>query len=67
MKRPNWENARFGSVDVAELDPLDLNWLCGCGLSKPYHDSKAYPICDCGQRMRILNHVNLGQHYTGAR
>lgn len=61
MKRPNWEKAHFGEVDPAELEEVDLSWLCGCGASKPYADSKAYPICtECRQRMRILHHDRLG-------
>jgi hypothetical protein len=60
VRRPNWEHASYGAVDVAELDEKDLRWLCGCGQAKPYADSKAYPICTCGLRMRILDHARLG-------
>lgn len=61
MRRPNWEKATFGDVDLAQLEEKELSWLCGCGATKPYVGSKAYPICDeCHQRMRILNHARLG-------
>jgi hypothetical protein len=60
VKRPNWETARFGVASV-ELEEKDLAWLCGCGHSKPYATSKAYPIClQCGSRMRLLDHAKLG-------
>lgn len=64
MKRPNWENARFGSVAVDELNEADLSWLCGCGLTEPFAGRKAYPICSCGRRMRILHHSKLGYVVT---
>lgn len=62
MKRPNWENVQYaGNVDVATALPeSELSWLCGCGQSRPYAGSKAYPICECGQRMRLLDHSRLG-------
>ena len=66
MKRPNWENAKFGASSIEELEEADLSWLCGCGLTVPYADSKAYPICECGLRMRILHHAKLGYVTTGA-
>jgi hypothetical protein len=67
-RRPNWENAFYsGGVRLTEeLADADLSWLCGCGLSKPYAASRAYPVCVCGQRMRILNHVRLGYVTAGA-
>lgn len=50
-----------GNVRVEEdLDEQHLSWLCGCGQTKPYTGSKAYPICECGQRMRLLDHSRLG-------
>jgi len=67
MTRPTWERTYYaGGVRVTdELAETDLSWLCGCGISKPYADSKAYPLCKCGQRMRILNHVRLGYVTAG--
>lgn len=69
MKRPNWESATYaGDIRATdELDEADLSWLCGCGHSKPYAGSKAYPICpQCGERMRLLDHSKLG-YRRGAR
>ncbi len=68
MTRASWERPFFaGGVRVDDdQDDADLSWLCGCGASKAYVGSKAYPICKCGQRMRILNHVRLGYVTTGA-
>ena len=69
MTKPSWQNTYYvGGVRIAdELEESDLSWLCGCGLSKPYVDSKAYPVCECGQRMRILNHARLGYVTTKVR
>ncbi len=58
MKRTNWQTA-YAYGQPEELDPARLRWLCGCGQSRPFTESKAYPICDCGQRMRILDEPTL--------
>jgi len=62
MKRANWALARYpgASRDVIELDELRLRWLCGCGRWKQFKRSKAFPICRCGRRMRMLDHPALG-------
>lgn len=65
MRHTNWEAASYvaasGIVRADEAIPeADLAWLCGCGRSRPYATSKAYPICECGQRMRLLDFPKLG-------
>ena len=65
MKRENWQTFyAYGQPD--ELDAARLRWLCGCGQSVAFLGSKAYPICQCGQRMRILDEPSLGYVRTGA-
>lgn len=77
-RRDGWERARYlyrhhenglrervgleAGEEGDQLDPAALRWLCGCGRSKPYLGSKAYPVCrpGCGRRMRILDHPDLG-------
>ncbi len=66
MKRTNWQTADFPGM-VEEIDASRLSWLCGCGRSVKFTESKAYPICpECGQRMRILDEPHLGYVRTGA-
>ena len=40
------------------LDAERFRWLCGCGKSAPI-EGPAYPVCECGRRMRILDHPDL--------
>lgn len=62
MKRTNWSTATFaGGVTAATaLTDDELRWLCGCGRTKSFRRSKAYPICRCKRRMRMLDHPKLG-------
>lgn len=62
MRRVSWENVQYvGPVTSStEINPEDLQWLCGCGLTKAFEGSKAYPICSCGRRMRMLDYARLG-------
>lgn len=72
MKLANWKTARFpgerGAMDeFGNLDESQLRWLCGCGRTKSFRRSKAFPICRCGRRMRMLDHPALGYAAGGPR
>lgn len=63
-RRTNWALAEFPGEQSARdstgaLDVARLRWLCGCGRSKCFVRAKAFPICRCGRRMRMLDHPGL--------